>query len=36
VALALLDKLVVDKEERYLEGRFAEYRAYREKVPRWF
>lgn len=36
VALALLDKLVVDKEERYLEGRFAEYHAYRARVPRWF
>jgi protein-S-isoprenylcysteine O-methyltransferase Ste14 len=37
VALALLDRLVVDPEERYLKRRFgAEYRAYRKATPRWF
>jgi len=37
VALALTDRLVVDREERYLERRFGdEYRAYRDAVPRWF
>ncbi len=37
VALALIDSGVVDREERYLERRFGDtYRAYRERVPRWF
>lgn len=37
VALALLDRGVVDREERYLEGRFGDaYRTYRSAVPRWF
>jgi protein-S-isoprenylcysteine O-methyltransferase Ste14 len=37
VALALLERLVIDPEERYLKRRFgAEYRAYRKATPRWF
>jgi protein-S-isoprenylcysteine O-methyltransferase Ste14 len=37
VALALLDRLVVNPEERYLARRFGdEYRRYYEAVPRWF
>jgi protein-S-isoprenylcysteine O-methyltransferase Ste14 len=37
VALALLDRGVVDAEERYLERRFGDaYRTYRATVPRWF
>jgi protein-S-isoprenylcysteine O-methyltransferase Ste14 len=37
IVLALLDRLVVAREERYLEQRFGEaYRAYRAAVPRWF
>jgi protein-S-isoprenylcysteine O-methyltransferase Ste14 len=37
VALAVLDRNVVDPEERYLERRFGDaYRSYRETVPRWF
>jgi protein-S-isoprenylcysteine O-methyltransferase Ste14 len=37
VVLALLDRLVVTPEERYLERRFgATYRSYCEAVPRWF
>ncbi len=37
VALALLDRFVVDKEERYLDARFGDvYRRYRDGVPRWF
>jgi protein-S-isoprenylcysteine O-methyltransferase Ste14 len=37
VALAMIDRFVVDKEERYLERRFADtYRTYRDAVPRWF
>jgi protein-S-isoprenylcysteine O-methyltransferase Ste14 len=37
VVLALLDRLVVSAEERYLERRFGDdYRRYREAVPRWF
>jgi len=37
IALARLETDVVDKEERYLERRFgATYRAYRNRVPRWF
>jgi protein-S-isoprenylcysteine O-methyltransferase Ste14 len=37
VVLAVLDRGVVDREERYLERRFgAAYRTYRDAVPRWF
>ena len=37
IVLALLDRAVVDPEERYLEARFGDaYRAYRARVPRWF
>jgi protein-S-isoprenylcysteine O-methyltransferase Ste14 len=37
VVLALLDRGVVDREERYLERRFGDaYRTYRQEVPRWF
>lgn len=37
ISLALVDHLVVDREENYLERRFgAEYRAYRARVARWF
>jgi protein-S-isoprenylcysteine O-methyltransferase Ste14 len=37
IVLALLDRLVVDREERYLERLFgADYLSYRERVPRWF
>lgn len=37
IALALLDRAVVDKEERYLDELFGDdYRAYRARVPRWF
>jgi protein-S-isoprenylcysteine O-methyltransferase Ste14 len=37
VALAMVDRFVVDKEERYLERRFGDtYRTYRDGVPRWF
>lgn len=37
IALARLETDVVDKEERYLERRFGPtYRAYRNRVPRWF
>jgi protein-S-isoprenylcysteine O-methyltransferase Ste14 len=37
IVLALLDRLVVSREERYLERRFgADYRRYRDAVPRWF
>ncbi len=36
-ALIVLERGVVEREERYLEGRFGDaYRAYRESVPRWF
>ncbi|MDJ1157239.1 isoprenylcysteine carboxylmethyltransferase family protein [Chelatococcus sp. SYSU_G07232] len=32
-----LQKLAIEREERHLEARFgASYRAYRERVPRWF
>jgi protein-S-isoprenylcysteine O-methyltransferase Ste14 len=35
--LALLDRLVVSREEAYLERRFGDdYRHYRDAVPRWF
>ncbi len=37
IVLALLDRLVVTPEERYLERRFGdEYSAYRQTVARWF
>jgi protein-S-isoprenylcysteine O-methyltransferase Ste14 len=37
VALAMVDRFVVDKEERYLERCFGDtYRTYRDAVPRWF
>ncbi|GAC1310806.1 MAG: isoprenylcysteine carboxylmethyltransferase family protein [Vulcanimicrobiaceae bacterium] len=37
IALALLDRAVVEPEERYLESRFGDaYRTYRARVPRWF
>ena len=37
ISLALVDHLVVDREERYLEARFGEtYRDYRKRVARWF
>ncbi len=37
IVLALLDRLVVRHEESYLERRFGQtYRAYRDRVPRWF
>jgi protein-S-isoprenylcysteine O-methyltransferase Ste14 len=37
IVLALLDRLVVSREEAYLERRFGdEYRRYRDAVPRWF
>jgi protein-S-isoprenylcysteine O-methyltransferase Ste14 len=37
IVLALLDRLGVTREERYLERRFGdEYRTYRDAVPRWF
>jgi len=37
IALALLDRAVVDGEERNLEELFGDaYRAYRARVPRWF
>jgi protein-S-isoprenylcysteine O-methyltransferase Ste14 len=37
IVLALLDRLVVTPEERYLERRFGDaYRSYRDTVPRWF
>lgn len=36
VALGLLERGVIDREERYLERRFSDaYRAYRERTPRW-
>jgi protein-S-isoprenylcysteine O-methyltransferase Ste14 len=35
-ALLVIGRGVIDREERYLEARFGdEYRAYRERVPRW-
>jgi protein-S-isoprenylcysteine O-methyltransferase Ste14 len=37
MALAVLDRAVVSREERYLEATFGEeYRAYKERTPRWF
>jgi protein-S-isoprenylcysteine O-methyltransferase Ste14 len=37
IVLALLDRLIVTPEERYLERRFGEaYTSYRDAVPRWF
>jgi protein-S-isoprenylcysteine O-methyltransferase Ste14 len=37
ITLALLDRFVVDREERYLERRFGHvYREYKLRVPRWF
>ncbi len=37
IVLALLDRLVVSREERYLERLFGdEYRRYEDAVPRWF
>jgi protein-S-isoprenylcysteine O-methyltransferase Ste14 len=37
IVLALLDRLVVSREEAYLERRFGDdYRHYRDAVPRWF
>jgi protein-S-isoprenylcysteine O-methyltransferase Ste14 len=37
IVLALLDRLIVTPEERYLERRFgATYTTYRDAVPRWF
>jgi protein-S-isoprenylcysteine O-methyltransferase Ste14 len=36
-ALIVLERGVVEREERYLEARFGDaYRAYRAAVPRWF
>ncbi|MDM7914730.1 MAG: isoprenylcysteine carboxylmethyltransferase family protein [Candidatus Eisenbacteria bacterium] len=35
-ALLLVNFVIIPKEERYLEGRFAEeYRSYRKRVRRW-
>jgi protein-S-isoprenylcysteine O-methyltransferase Ste14 len=37
IVLALLDRLVVAREEAYLERTFGDtYRTYRAAVPRWF
>jgi protein-S-isoprenylcysteine O-methyltransferase Ste14 len=37
IALIVLERGVVEREERYLERRFGEhYRAYMRDVPRWF
>jgi protein-S-isoprenylcysteine O-methyltransferase Ste14 len=37
IVLALLDRLVVSREERYLQRRFGDdYRRYHDAVPRWF
>jgi len=37
IALAVLDREVVAREERYLESTFGkEYRSYAKRVPRWF
>jgi len=37
IVLGSLDRFVVSREERYLEGRFGDaYRTYRAAVPRWF
>lgn len=37
IALVVLERGVVEREERYLERRFGDaYRAYRAATPRWF
>ena len=37
IALVVLERGVVEREERYLERRFSDaYRAYKGTVPRWF
>jgi protein-S-isoprenylcysteine O-methyltransferase Ste14 len=37
IALIVLERGVIEREERYLDGRFGEaYRAYCRAVPRWF
>ena len=37
IALVLLERGVVEREESYLEHRFGDtYRSYKSTVPRWF
>ena len=37
IALVVLERGVVEREERYLEHRFGDsYRSYKATVPRWF